>query len=90
MIGSLPASSAISPQMVPKRGFWFGMLSTECKGRYPQAHTGKCGEKKLTKNTYPASRTNAQGRNDIHRDSANNVRLECRMQPAGYIDGTNR
>jgi hypothetical protein len=76
MMGSLPSSSAVSPQMEPKRGFWFGKLSTEWRERDPQANMGKYGEKKLMNNTYPASGANAKGSNDIPRDK---VGLECRM-----------
>ena len=79
-MGSLPSSCVVSPQMEPKREFCFGKLSTEWWERYPHANTGKYGEKKVMKNTHPASGTNAEGSNDIHKDGANNVRLECRME----------
>jgi hypothetical protein len=89
MLGSLPSSSAVSPQMEPKHRFWFRKLSTEWRESQPQANTSKYGEKNLMKNTYPASGANAEGSNDMPWDGANNVRLECRMHQAGYIDGTN-
>jgi hypothetical protein len=56
--------------------------------RQPQANMGKYGEKKLMTNSDPASGANAEGSNDISRNSANNVRLECPMKKAGYIDST--
>jgi hypothetical protein len=73
--------------MEPKCVFWFGKLSTEWWERHPQAIMCKYGEKKLMNNTYPASGANAKGSNDIPRD---NIRLECRMQKARYIHGTNK
>jgi len=48
--GSLPSTSAISPQMEPKGGFWFGKLSIEWWERLPLAITGKHGEKKMVDN----------------------------------------
>jgi hypothetical protein len=79
-MGCLPSSSVVSPQMESKCGFWFGKLSTEWWERHPQANTCKYGEKKLMKNTFPASGANAKGRNDIPKDGANNLGLECRKQ----------
>jgi len=80
MMGSLPSSSAVSPQMEAKRGFWFGKLSTEWWERPPLANMGKYGEKQLMKDTYPASGANAEGSNDVPRDGANNFGLECRIR----------
>ena len=54
-IASLPSSSAVPPQMEPKRGFWFGKLSTEWCERPRLATTGKYGAKQPMKDTYPAS-----------------------------------
>jgi len=78
-MGSLPSSSAVSPQMEPKRRFWFGKLSTEWWERPPLANTSEYGEKQLINDTDSASGTNAEGSNAIPRDGANTVRLECRM-----------
>jgi len=79
-MGSLPASSAVSPQMQPTHEFWFRKLSTEWWERHPQANWGIYGEKKLMNNTYPASGANAEGRNTIAKDGANNVGLQYAMQ----------
>jgi len=80
MIGSLHSSSAVSPQMESKRRFSFGKLSTEWWARPSQANTDKYGEKKLMKDTNPASGANAEGNNDILRGSTNNIELECRVR----------
>jgi hypothetical protein len=79
MMGSLPSRSAVSPQMEPKRRCWFGKLTMEWWERHPQPNMGTYGEKKLMKTTNPVSGANAEGSNDIPRDGANNVGLECRM-----------
>ena len=72
-MGSFPSSSAASPQMEPKLGFWFGKLSMEWWERDPQANTAKYGEKNWMSNTNPASRVNAERSNNILRDAPNNV-----------------
>ena len=73
MMGPLPSSSAVSPQIEPQHGFWFGKLSTKWWERHPQAILGKHGRKRLMKNTYSASRANTEENNDIVRDGANNI-----------------
>ena len=73
MMHSLSYSSAVSPQMEPKCGFWFGKLSTEWWERPPLANTGKYGEKQLINDTYSASRAQCQRNNVLPRDDTNNV-----------------
>jgi hypothetical protein len=48
-------------------------------GRPLDTNTGKYGEKQRMNNTYRASVGNAEGSNDIPRNGANNVGLECQM-----------
>jgi hypothetical protein len=73
MMSPMASSSAVSPQMEHKRGFWFGMLSTAWWKRHPEANMGKYGGKKQMNDFYPASGANAKGNNDTPRD---NVGLE--------------
>ena len=47
MMSSLPSSSAVSPPMQPKRGFWFSKLSMEWWERPLLANTGKYADKQL-------------------------------------------
>jgi len=86
MMGPVPSSSVVPPQMEPKRGLWFGKLSMEWWIRPPQANMVKFGEKSIMKDTYPASRANAEGSNDIPMDGTNNVGLEFQMRQAGFIN----
>jgi len=57
MMGSLPSSSGISPQMESKQRYWFRKLSTEWWEIPLQADTGKYEEKQLTKHSYPDGRS---------------------------------
>jgi len=50
-MGSLSSSFAVSPQMEPKSGSWFGKLSTEWWERPLLVNTGKYGEKQLVDDT---------------------------------------
>jgi len=65
------------------------MQSTDWWERHPQVDIGTYQEKQKLKDTYPASKPNARKNVDISRGSAHNVRLECGVQHAGYIDITN-
>jgi len=51
MMSSLPSSYAVSPQMEPKCGFWFGKVSTEWWERPLLANKSKYGEKRLVDDT---------------------------------------
>jgi len=50
-MGSLSSSFAVSLQMEPKRGFWFGKLSMEQWETPLLASTGKYGVKQLVDDT---------------------------------------
>jgi len=46
----------------------------------PPANTSEYGEKQIIRDTDPASGANATGGNNIPRDGATTVGLECRMR----------
>jgi len=55
LMGSLPSSSANSPQMEPKYALWFGNLGTEWWERPILANMGRYGQIQLMKDIYHTS-----------------------------------